>query len=323
MEQTQNCAIDQHKEDLENEWKIKLVDTIKEWEDKLETEKASLKWEIESYKQQISKLNNDIDMIKEEVKEDIQNHIEINEKLSEELTITKANLIKAKLESINISSNTAENIYFDVKGTQFSFSTTSNLTLHLSDSKDRQFARSIKHFRLPQMENLYIQNIEEDDLDANFLLSNSIPDKLKNLNFNISEYQQLELSKYIFSLKMAASRVMGYLYVYHMNMTGEELIELLSSSKNCSSVYLYYWKIDSSIEIILGDRLDGWKTKNLSFYNTGLNKYSGWESDISKFESITLKAFVVTPSWNVRNFGHSCFWDDFYCPIHKLIKLVF
>ena len=219
-------------------------------------------------------------MIKEEVKEDIQKHIDINEKLSEELTITKANLIKAKLESINISSNTAENIYFDVKGTQFSFSTTSNLTIHLSDSKDRQFARSIKHFRLPQMENLYIQNIEEDDLDANFLLSNSIPDKLKNLNFNISEYQQLEMSKYIFWLKMAASRVMGYLYVYHMNMTGDELIELLSSSKNCSSVYLYYWKIDSSIEIILGDRLDGWKTKSLSFYYTGLNKYSRWESDI-------------------------------------------
>ena len=40
-------------------------------------------------------------------------------------------------------------------------------------------------------------------------------------------------------------------------------------------------------------------------------------------EYITVKAFVVTPSWNVRNLGHLCFWDDFYCPIHKVIKPVF
>ena len=33
--------------------------------------------------------------------------------------------------------------------------------------------------------------------------------------------------------------------------------------------------------------------------------------------------FIVTPSWNVRNCGHLCFWDDFYYPIHKVIKPVF
>ena len=37
----------------------------------------------------------------------------------------------------------------------------------------------------------------------------------------------------------------------------------------------------------------------------------------------TVKAFVVTPSWNLRNFGHLWFWDDFYCPIHKVINLEF
>ena len=40
-------------------------------------------------------------------------------------------------------------------------------------------------------------------------------------------------------------------------------------------------------------------------------------------KDITVKVFVVTPSWNLRNFGHLCFWDDFYCPIHKVIKPVF
>ena len=37
----------------------------------------------------------------------------------------------------------------------------------------------------------------------------------------------------------------------------------------------------------------------------------------------TVKAFVVTPSWNVRNFGHLCFWADFYFLIHIVIKPVF
>ena len=38
---------------------------------------------------------------------------------------------------------------------------------------------------------------------------------------------------------------------------------------------------------------------------------------------ITVKAFVVTPHEMCEILVINLFWDDFYCPVHKLIKIVF
>ena len=240
------------------------------------------------------RLRDEIEQTKEEVKKEVVEIIRENEMLKQAVEKAKLEIQKKEFEAedlrlaknvIEISSNTAQSLYFDVKGKEFEFTNSANLTLNLKDEGDRKFIHAVKQFKLPKIDNLYLLNTETDDGDVKGFLLNSIPE-IRNFNFNTSEYRQLEASKYLHYLTAAAKRVSTHFYIYHINMTADEFVELLSSSKNCESAYFYYLNIDSSAEFNVGDRLDGWKTKNLSFNYSGLNKYSGWESDISKLEVI-------------------------------------
>ena len=175
----------------------------------------------------------------------------------------------------SINSEIAEFNYTHIKGVSWKFNHLSEVKLNLKNKEDRLFTRFIRYLRLPQLNIFHINGANMDDPDVDRLLVNSTP-KWNRLHFNTVANFQLDASKYISSLKIAASRAVLRFHAHKLNLKGKEMIELLSASKFCTEgIYLYFCNIDSSKELQVGSKLDGWKTKNLYFNHSGKNAYLG------------------------------------------------
>ena len=118
-------------------------------------------------------------------------------------------------------------------------------------------------------------------------MKNSAPEKMNVFKFNTKALFRFDASILITPLKNIAPRIIKKFYAYYIDMDSNELVDILSASKNWTGgIYLYYWKIDSSKELVVGNKLDGWLTKSIFFNHSGKDDFSGWESDLSKLEVI-------------------------------------
>ena len=111
--------------------------------------------------------------------------------------------------------------------------------MNLNDQKWVTLLKILSNFRLPELNNYYLNYIPADSEDVKAFMKNSVPSQ-KYFYFNITKQVQIEGSKYFESLKEVARKTTDQFHVYYTNFSAHEFCEIVSAAKSCKNLYFYY-----------------------------------------------------------------------------------
>lgn len=217
-----------------------------------------------------------------------QNHTKVMDSLETKIIGLKEEISTMnKRPIINQTKAQFEAIYLACKGSQINADSNYSLVLKMNDAKDRLLLQMLSRFKLPQLHQIQLDNIEEDDSDVAHFLENSVSDQLNYFWFNCTKSHQLAGSKYIPGILAVAPRTLKYVGVYYTDLSKEGFASLLAASKHCSELIdLRYCKIESDSEFDFGDSLRGWKAPTIYFDYSGGPGYSDWGSHNSRLGNL-------------------------------------
>jgi len=213
-------------------------DTFKEYETRVETlekENNKLQTIVEEQDGKISKLseeNKQIMLENEELTKILQEGGSIPIPLDPREDPTTDEYFDAMYQKIKVG----ESKRFDPKDL---------VKIELSDEKHCEFLENLNR-KLPNMDTLRLCELPEENKDVCRLLSESLPEKIRRLDVNLSSEMNRSITNYIDSIEKASLTVRLFLYYHHLELDQSTMIKLLTISKNKRGTGFLECKLDLS-----------------------------------------------------------------------------
>ena len=147
-------------------------------------------------------------------------------------------------------------MYSKITGQKIKFGPDWRVSIEMDKANGRELVKKLKKFRLPKFADFDIRYVEEDDEDVKELLTHSISEPLVDFTFNwYAKYnKRLKFQSFQKVLCSIALKVTHEFTISQFDINGEELIEILSASKNWKSIKIAQWKIEISCDLEVGDK---------------------------------------------------------------------
>ena len=142
----------------------------------------------------------------------------------------------------------------------------------------------LSKLKIPQLNKIELNSIPEDSEEVRSFLSKSIS-KIKHLFFNNDDKVKLSASKYLESLKVAATKTSDKFIVDYTNFSSNEFRELICAAKGAKELYFYYdiIPLDEQVDF---ETMEGSKLEQFGFHCSGGSSYSNWKAHPMRFENL-------------------------------------
>ena len=249
----------------------------------------TMKYDLEDFKKKyfkkIDKILREQEVDKATYEERIESLFEQMSEIDEELNKIKDKQKQNTSENLGITYGVLDQLYRQIICENNSFDPKSKLAFNLNEVRWMNLLKTLSKIKLPPLKYYELNYVPEDLIEVKDLMRNSITN-LDCYYFNLISQSQIWWSKYLECLREVATKTTRTFCVCNSNITTNDFIEIICSSKNAINVHLRDDTILLDGEFDFGNNMERWKIQYIGFFLSGESNRSDWISYPNRFENI-------------------------------------